>query len=73
MRRPWTLRQKGGGKWQDKGYMGMSSKEFVRVNEETSGCMRGGERFRQEKRQRIGEGPATIETQNRKGKPQEMK
>ena len=40
--------------------MGMSSGEIVKVVEETSGCTRGGARFR-EKRQRIGEGPAAIE------------
>ena len=40
--------------------MGMSSSENVKVIEETSGCTRGGARF-QEKRQRTGEGPATIE------------
>ena len=45
--------------------MGMSSDETVMVTEETSGCMRGGARFRQEKSQRIGEGPTAIETQDR--------
>ena len=44
--------------------MGMSSDENVKVAEETSGCMRGGARFRQEKGNRIGEGPAAIETQD---------
>ena len=37
--------------------MGMSFGEIVKVAKETSGCTRGGARFR-EKRQRIGEGPA---------------
>ena len=41
----------------------MSSHETVRVVEETSGYTRGGARFRQEKRQRMGEGPAAIEMQ----------
>ena len=40
--------------------MNMSYGEIVKVVEETSGCTRGGERFR-EKRKRIGEGPAAIE------------
>ena len=39
--------------------MGMSYGENVKVSEEISGCTRGGVRF-QEKRQRTGEGPATI-------------
>ena len=42
--------------------MGMSSSENVKVTDETSGCMRGGERF-QAKRQRTGEGPLLIELQ----------
>ena len=42
--------------------MGMSSGENVKVVEETSGCRRGGASFR-EKRERTGEGPATIELQ----------
>ena len=49
--------------------MGMSSDETVRVVEETSGCMRGGARFQQEKRQRMGEGPVAIEMQGRKEQP----
>ena len=40
--------------------MGMSSGDILKVVEETSGCTRGGERFR-EKRHRIGEGLAAIE------------
>ena len=38
----------------------MSYDENVKVAKETSGCMRGGERFR-EKRHRTGEGPAEVE------------
>ena len=44
--------------------MGASFDEIVREVEEESGCTRGGARFRQEKRQRIGEGTATIGTQD---------
>ena len=40
--------------------MGMSSAKNVKVAEETSGCTRGGARFR-EKRQRTREGLAAIE------------
>ena len=40
--------------------MGMSSDEIVMVVKETSGCTRGGERFRQEKRQSAREGPVAI-------------
>ena len=39
--------------------MGMSSGDNIKVVEETSGCMRGGERF-QEKRQMMGEIPAKV-------------
>ena len=46
VRRLWTLRGKGGGKWKDKGQMGMSFKKIMRIDDETSGCMRGGARFR---------------------------
>ena len=53
--------------------MGMSSKEFVRVNKETSGCPRGGSRFQQEKRKRTWKGPAAIETQDREEQPHGMK
>ena len=49
--------------------MGMSSKEFLRVDEETSGCTRGGARFRQEKRQRTWEGPVVIKMQYHEEKP----
>ena len=42
--------------------MGMSSGENVKVVEETSGCTRGGARFR-EKIQRTSESPALIEVQ----------
>ena len=49
--------------------MGASFDDIVRESEEGSGCTRGGERFRQEKRQRIGEGPATIEIQDCEGIP----
>ena len=48
--------------------MGMSSGENVKVVEETSGCTRGGERFRK-KRQRMGEGPAEVEVRYREEKP----
>ena len=41
--------------------MGMVSGENVKVIEETSGCTRGGARFR-EKRKRTGEGTSVIET-----------
>ena len=40
--------------------MGMIYGENVKVIEETSGCTRGGARFR-EKRERMGEGPAEVE------------
>ena len=49
--------------------MGASFDETKREVDEESGCTRGGERFRQEKRQRTGEGPAVIKTQDRKGRP----
>ena len=42
--------------------MGASFNETMREAEEESGLMRGGARFQQEKRQRIGEGPVAIET-----------
>ena len=44
--------------------MGSIYDETVRESKEASGLTRGGERFRQEKRQRTGEGPAAIETQD---------
>ena len=44
--------------------MDMSYVENVKVVEETSGCTRGGARFR-EKRQRTGEGPAKVEVRYR--------
>ena len=46
VRRWWILQQKGGEKWEDKGYMGASFDETVREDEEESGFMRGGARFR---------------------------
>ena len=48
--------------------MGMSFGENVKVVEETSGCMRGGARF-QEKRQRMGEGPAEVEVRYHEEQP----
>ena len=48
--------------------MGMSSSENIKVIEETSGCTRGGARFR-EKRQRTGEGPAEVEVRYREEQP----
>ena len=47
--------------------MGASFDETVREVEEESGCMRGGARFRREKRKREGEGPAMSETQDHEG------
>ena len=44
--------------------MGVSFDETMREVEEESGLMRGGARFQQEKRQRIGEGPTVIKTQD---------
>ena len=64
MQRRWILQQKGGEKWEDKGYMGASFNKTKMEAEEGSGLMRGGARFRQEKRKRIVEGPTTIETQD---------
>ena len=52
--------------------MGMSSGENVKVTEETSGCTRGGERFR-EKRKRTGEGPTAIEVRCYEEQPHGMK
>ena len=49
--------------------MGASFDEIVREAEEGIGCTRGGERFRQKKRSRTGEGPTMIETQDREGQP----
>ena len=46
----------------------MSSGENVKFVEETSGCTRGGARFR-EKRQRTGEGPAAIEVRCHEEQP----
>ena len=45
--------------------MGASFNKTVRKYEEESGCTRGGARFRQEKRQRTGEGLSMIKTQYR--------
>ena len=53
--------------------MGASYNETLREAEEESGLMRGGARFRQDKRQRIGEGPAVIETQYHEGIPHRKK
>ena len=53
--------------------MGAIFNDTVREDEEESGCTRGGARFRQEKRQRIGEGHVAIETQNHEGKPHKTK
>ena len=50
----------------------MSSGENVKVSKETSGCTRGGARF-QEKRERIGEGPAAIEVRCYDEQPHGMK
>ena len=52
--------------------MGMSYGENVKVTEETSGYIRGGEKF-QEKRQSTGEGPAAIEVQCREEQPHRTK
>ena len=46
--------------------MGASFDETVREAEGESGLTRGGSRFRQEKRQRTGEGPTAIEMQDYK-------
>ena len=48
--------------------MGMRFGENVKVPEETSGCTRGGARFR-EKRKRTGEDLAAIEVQCHEEKP----
>ena len=48
--------------------MGMIFDENVKDVEETSGCMRGGARFR-EKRQRMGEGPAKVKVRYREKQP----
>ena len=53
--------------------MGASFDETMSEVEEESGIMRGGGRFRQEKRQRIGEGLVVIETQEHEGIPHGMK
>ena len=53
--------------------MGSSYGDTVREAEEESGLMRGGVRFRQEKRQRTGESPAVIEMQYCEGRPHGMK
>ena len=63
--------RKGGDACKGKGYMGMSSGESEKFVEEISGCTRG-ERF-QEKRQRIGEGPAMIEVRYCEEQPHETK
>ena len=49
--------------------MGASFDDTMREAEEEIFCIRGGARFRQEKRQRTGEGPTAIETKNHEGKP----
>ena len=49
--------------------MGASDDETMRKIEQESGLTRGGAMFRQEKRQRIGEGPAAIEMQDSEGRP----
>ena len=49
--------------------MGASFDDIVREAKEESGLMRAGARFRQEKRQRTGEGPTMIETQDYEGIP----
>ena len=49
--------------------MGASYDDTMRESQEESGIQRGGARFRQEKRKRIGEGPAAIEMQDREGIP----
>ena len=49
--------------------MGVSYGETLRESREECGITRGGVRFRREKRHRKGEGPAAIETQDRKGRP----
>ena len=49
--------------------MGASFDKTVREAEEESGCTRGGARFQQEKRQRTGEGPVVIGTQDCEGRP----
>ena len=46
--------------------MGERHDETVREVEEESGLMRGGARFRQEKRQRTGEGPVTTKCKTAK-------
>ena len=53
--------------------MGASFDVIVREAEEASGCIRGGARFRLEKKQRTGEGPAAIGTQEHEGQPNGMK
>ena len=52
--------------------MGTSSSENVKVDEEKSGCTRGGARF-QEKRQRTGEGPSMIKVRCYEEQPHGMK
>ena len=49
--------------------MGEIYDETMSEVEEESGLTRGGERFRQEKRKRIGEGLVAIETQDHEGIP----
>ena len=53
--------------------MGASFDETMREAEEEISCTRGGARFRQEKRHRIGECPAAIGIQNREGQPHKTK
>ena len=53
--------------------MGASFDETVREAKEESGFTRRGVRFRQEKRHRTGEGPATIEMQDHEGRPHRIK
>ena len=53
--------------------MGASFDKTVREANEESGITRGGVRFRQEKRQRIGEGPDAIKMQDCEGRRCGMK
>ena len=53
--------------------MGATYDETVRKVDEESGITRGGERFRQEKRQMTGEGPTMIKMKDHKGIPHRLK
>ena len=53
--------------------MGVSFDDTMREAKEESGCTREGARFQTKKRQRIGEGPAMIETQDHEGQPHRTK